>query len=243
MLAKVFLCYLQLKFQIYKLLGKIEGDNGSAQPDLLEISAKMLETSVQVANIRNREGYFPYPVDLTSHVCTPYFLKSSWYEADTYKAFHFGLPAAAILTTALQDMIRDPSRNGLPSNVNRACLIRNISVLVSHLEGLHTYEETHSVEQASYRHLQASKTISRRLDQILEGVFNGPASTIPPNFATVQEGLDSSSNEHCSNFPTNFAPISDEAVDLEGFDTFDFDTWATSAIFDLETTRHDWNMF
>lgn len=32
-------------------------------------------------------------------------------------------------------------------------------------------------------------------------------------------------------------------MDFEGVDHFNFDTWATTAVFDLETNIHDWNMF
>lgn len=77
MLAKVHLCYLQLSFKMYKLLSKIEGYEASTQSDLLKISAKMLDTSVHVANARTREGYFPYPVDLFSYVSGSSLLKIS----------------------------------------------------------------------------------------------------------------------------------------------------------------------
>lgn len=156
--------------------------------------------------------------------------------ADLYKVFEFGLPAAAILTTALQDMTRDPSKN-LPASINRAILIRNISVLISHLESVIAYGDIQSKDLASCR--QASKSISHRLDQILEGVFSGSTTVGPPNLV---ERLDSSSVEHCNNFST-FVPTQGEAIGLEGVDDFDFDTWASTIGFDLETTRHDWNIF
>lgn len=68
MLGKVYLCHLQLNFRIHKLLSQAQGDNASTQPELLEAADKMLGTCVQIANARNREEYFPYLVDLTSHV-------------------------------------------------------------------------------------------------------------------------------------------------------------------------------
>ncbi|KAJ4397566.1 hypothetical protein N0V93_001797 [Gnomoniopsis smithogilvyi] len=219
MLAKVYLCYLQLNFQIHKLLSRLGPDNTLPQPELLEISAKMLDTSVQIANTRGREGYFLYPVDLTTHV------------------FEFGLPAAAILTTALQDAIRDSSKS-LPSNIPRANLIRNVSVLICHIESVFANGGPHLKDLESCR--QASKTISRRLDQVLEGVLSGPTGTVS---TFLPERPDSSSTGDCTNFSA-FAPlVHDEAVGLDGVGDFDFDTWATAAVFDLETTRHDWSLF
>lgn len=96
------------------------------------------------------------------------------------------------------------------------------------------------MEQASCR--QASKTISRRLDQILEGVFGGPTAPTPSNVGAFQQELDSASTANCSRL-SPFAPMSDEEMNLEGVDHFDFDAWSTTAVFDLETTLHDWNMF
>lgn len=238
MLAKVYLCYLQLSFQIYKVLSKIEGHKASTYSGLMEISAKMLDTSVHIANARTREGYFPYPVDLTSHVSGSPSLNISRNRANLDKALQFGLPAAALLTTALQEAPRNPPdlQNFLPS-INKACLIRNISVLLSHLESLFATHEAQSTEQASCR--QAAKTISRKLDHILEGVFGGPTAPTPLHVGAAHEGLDSSTTADCSILPY----MTDEEIDLEGLDHFDFDTWATTVVFDPETNIHDWNMF
>lgn len=239
MLAKVHLSFLQLSFQMYKLLGKIEGHEASKQSDLLEISAKMLSTSVHIADARTREGYFPYPVDLTSHVSGSLLLNKSGNMTDVNQALQFGLPAAALLTTALQEAIRDPLQC-FPPSINKACLIRNISVLISHLESVFATDEAQTTEQASCR--QASKTISRRLDQILEGVFGGPTAPTPSNVGAVQQELDSASTANCNGL-SSFAPTSNEETNFEGVDNFDFDAWSTTAVFDLETTMHDWNMF
>lgn len=238
MLAKVYLSYLQLRFQMYKLLSKIEGHDVSKQSDLLEISAKMLSTTVHIADARTREGYFPYPVDLTSDVSGSLLLNISGSMTDLIQALQFGLPAAALLTTALQEANRDPLQC-FPPSINKACLLRNISVLISHLENVFATDEAQSTKQASCR--QASKTISRRLDQILEGAFGGSTAPIPSNVGAAQRELDSVSTANCSKL-SSFAPISDEEVNLEGVDHFDFDAWSTTAVFDLETTMHDWNM-
>lgn len=160
-----------------------------------------------------------------------------------YQFLHFVLPAAAVLTTALQDVARDPSRD-FPPSINKALLVRNIAVLVSHLESPSAYDETEPADQASC--IQASKIISRRLNQILEGVFAAPATTIPtPNVASGSEGLESSSAASAAQGSTTstFAPNDIGVVDLGGFDLLDLGNWATSSVLDLEVTNHDWNMF
>jgi hypothetical protein len=64
--AKVYLAYLHIHFKIYRLLGT--GDtNTSARPELLEISANMLETIVQMGNCRGRTLFTPR--DLPGIVC------------------------------------------------------------------------------------------------------------------------------------------------------------------------------
>lgn len=239
MLAKVYLSYLQLSFQMYKLLSKIEGHEASKQSDLLDISAKMLSTSVHIAEARTREGYFPYPVDLTSYVSGSLLLTISGSMTDLNQALQFGLPAAALLTTALQEANRDSSQC-FPPSINKACLIRNIAVLISYLESVFATDEAQSTEQASCR--QATKTISRRLDQTLEGLFGGPTAPTLPNVGAVQQDLDSASTADCNRL-SSFAPISDEEMNFEGGDHFDFDAWSTTAVFDLETIMHDWDMF
>lgn len=49
--AKVHLAYLQIHFQIYHLLGE---DSSTPLPELLEVSADILETVVQMGNSRNK---------------------------------------------------------------------------------------------------------------------------------------------------------------------------------------------
>jgi hypothetical protein len=56
MQGKVYLAYLLMQFQILRLLG--EGSTTSS-PELLDISADMLETTIEVANPRGRASYFP----------------------------------------------------------------------------------------------------------------------------------------------------------------------------------------
>lgn len=55
-LGKVYGQYLHNNFLILQLLGKW---NASFQPELLEVSAAMLDIAVQLANARNRTYFFP----------------------------------------------------------------------------------------------------------------------------------------------------------------------------------------
>jgi hypothetical protein len=52
--AKFYLAYLQIHFQIYHLLGE---DSSSPLPELLDVSANMLETVVQMGNSRSKSAF------------------------------------------------------------------------------------------------------------------------------------------------------------------------------------------
>jgi hypothetical protein len=52
--AKVHLAYLQIHFQIYHLLGE---DSSSPLPEILDVSANMLETVVQMGNSRGKTAF------------------------------------------------------------------------------------------------------------------------------------------------------------------------------------------
>jgi hypothetical protein len=64
--AKVHLSYLQIHFQIYHLLGE---NSSSPLPELLDVSANMLETVVKMGNSRSK-GAFTFN-DLPEIVRTP----------------------------------------------------------------------------------------------------------------------------------------------------------------------------
>lgn len=49
--AKVHLAYLQIHFQIYHLLGE---DSSTPLPELLDVSADILDTVVQMGNSRSK---------------------------------------------------------------------------------------------------------------------------------------------------------------------------------------------
>lgn len=64
--AKVHLAYLHIHFHIYHLLGE---DGSSPLPELLDLSANILETVVQMGNSRSK-GVFTFN-DLPEIVRTP----------------------------------------------------------------------------------------------------------------------------------------------------------------------------
>ncbi|OQD84428.1 hypothetical protein PENANT_c013G03007 [Penicillium antarcticum] len=139
--AKVYLAYLHIHFQSYRLLGTGDGSM-AAQPELLETSANMLETIV---------------LDLT--------LANKKILTDRSKILSYGLPSAVILLNTLEIVIEDPSKPTaiLPSGITTSNLIRNLSVLVSQLENFSSPRETNQLFC-----LKASKVISRKLNNILE---------------------------------------------------------------------------
>ncbi|KAK3934599.1 hypothetical protein QBC46DRAFT_426569 [Diplogelasinospora grovesii] len=213
MLGKVYLSYLHIDFQIYRLLGK---GRTTPQPELLRVSASMLETVLQMANAaRNRASFTPR--DLPGIILC------------------YGVPSAAILTTALQEATRDSSRS-LPSGVNSSLLIRNLSVVVSQLESVSSPGESNRVPC-----IQASKVISRKLDQILDSLAVS-AAVMPSNDAL---GVENSSAESMS---TRLPPASSTPAmglaDLDtfvDFDTLDLETWALNV--DLGATNGEWDLF
>ncbi|KAI1392524.1 uncharacterized protein F4822DRAFT_441461 [Hypoxylon trugodes] len=144
MLAKVYLAYLHINFQLYRLLEK---DRLSPRPEIIEVSARMLEAVVQIANARSRAFFLPR--DLPTIILS------------------YGLPSSAILTTVLQDMTKT-----FPPNINRSLLIRNLSVLVHQLESVSSPGETNHMFCT-----QAARIISHKLDQILDNLTTSATTT------------------------------------------------------------------
>ncbi|KAI1803421.1 hypothetical protein F4811DRAFT_524737 [Daldinia bambusicola] len=201
MLGKVYLAYLHTLFQLYRLLGK---GRASHEPELIEVSKNMLETVVQMANAQIR--VFSYPHSIPTVI------------------LYYGVPSAAILTSALLDITRNPSKT-LPPGVNGPLLIRNLSVLISHLENATSPGET------NYEFcIQAAEVISRNLDQILSG-FNTSTAPTPSNPA---QGLDNSPDTWAARIG-NF-----DSIGFGDFNSLDFETWVMDI--NLNTINSEWNM-
>ncbi|KAJ6178829.1 hypothetical protein N7519_009290 [Penicillium mononematosum] len=208
--AKIHLAYLQIHFQIYHLLGE---DSSSPLPELLDVSANILETVVQMG-ISRRKGAFTFN-DL------PEILLSC------------GLPSAAVLSTALENITQGPSRI-LPSSIKTSAVIRNLSVLSSQLESVASSRERN---QAFC--LQAAKAITEKLDKILDK-FATSKFQATPDVAT-STGV-SPMSVLTPDIDSSFAGGDGEigAINLDDYENFDLMSWAID--FDLGNTASDWTM-
>lgn len=228
--AKIHLAYLQIHFQIYHLLGE---DSSSPLPELLDVSANILGTVVQMGSSR-RKGAFTFN-DLPEIVRTPlpYRPIPFFCIADGVKLLSCGLPSAAVLSTALENSTQDPSRI-LPPGIKTSAVIRNLSVLASQLGSVASSRERN---QAFC--LQAAKAITEKLDKIL-GKFATSKFQETPDVATT----------------TNVSPMSVLTPDIDGslaggagevgaiilddYENFDLMSWAID--FDLGNAASNWTM-
>lgn len=227
--AKVYLSYLHIHFQVYRLLGNGDG-NMNPQPELLEVSANMLETVIQMTNCRRRTSYSF--LDLPGIVCTS-TLKLRYCRSSIFngcKILSYGLPSAAILSTALDPDIQQSSKETkLPPSLKTSNIIRNLSVLVSQLESVSSPVETNRVFC-----LKSSQAISRKLDHILNS-FTTAKSIKPSDYpepVPAPHTLDNTSFEAMSNI---------DNIGLVNFDHFDLADWAID--FGIGTMNDEWNMF
>lgn len=229
MYAKVYLSYLHIHFQVYRLLGSGDG-HMTTPPELLEVSANMLETVVQMTNYQGRNSISP--PDLPGIVCTPTrrlrYKKSSLING--CKVLSYGLPCAAILSAALDPVIQDSSRGTkLPPSMKTSNLIRNLSILVSQLESVSSPSETNHIFC-----LKSSQAISRKLDRILDSFTTASPTKLPDHLEPVP----------LSHTPENtfFEAMAD--IDNTGpvnFDHFDLANWAID--FGIGTMSDEWNIF
>ena len=149
------------------------------------------------------------------------------------KLLSCGLPSAAVLSTALENITRYPSRV-LPPGIKTSAVIRNLSVLASQLESVASSRERN---QAFC--LQAAKAITEKLDKILDK-FATPKFQATPDVAT---SIDVSP---MSVLTTDIdSPLADGAgeigaINLDDYDNFDLMSWAID--FDLGNTASEWTM-
>ncbi|KAJ9622714.1 hypothetical protein H2203_006365 [Taxawa tesnikishii (nom. ined.)] len=94
---------------------KIKLNDPDSSPELLEISADILATILQLGSCLGRAV----------------FLRRDF----NHLVRNSGLPSAAVLATALH------SNTTLPANLSRSTLIRNLSVFIAHLESIYSPEE------------------------------------------------------------------------------------------------------
>lgn len=91
-----------------------------------------------------------------------------------------------------------------PSN-----LVRNLSVLVSHLENVCGHSETNHKFC-----IQASKAISRKLDKILNEPMMPASSPAPPNSFNVAQGLNTPLQALATPGMLSHIPLGGEELDL-----------------------------
>ncbi|KAL4746049.1 hypothetical protein BDW72DRAFT_207673 [Aspergillus terricola var. indicus] len=206
--AKIYLAYLQNHFQIYHLLGE---DSSSPLPELLDVSANILETVVQMGKSR-RKGAFTFN-DL------PEILLSC------------GLPSAAVLLTALENMTQESSGMLLPG-IKTSAVIRNLSVLASQLETVASSRERNQVFC-----LQAAKAITEKLDKILDK-FATSKFQATPNVATSTDVCPMSVLTPYTDSSLAGGVGEIDAINLDNYENFDLMSWAID--FDLGNMASDW---
>lgn len=155
------------------------------------------------------------------------------------KLLSCGLPSAAVLSTALENLTQDPSRT-LPPGIKTSVVIRNLSVLASQLESVSSSRERN---QAFC--LQAAKAITEKLDKILDKFATSSKSQATPDVLTQGTALSPMSvlTPTIDSSFTNGAgtgEIGGGAINLDDYENFDLMSWAID--FDLGNTANNWIM-
>jgi hypothetical protein len=153
--------------------------------------------------------------------------------ADRVKLLSCGLPSAAVLSTALENITQDPSRT-LPPGIKTSAVIRNLSVLASQLESVASSRERN---QAFC--LQAAKAITEKLDKILDK-FTTSKFQATPDIATSTDV--SPMSVLTPSIVSSLAGGAGEigTINLDDYENFDLMSWAID--FDLGNTASDWTM-
>lgn len=172
MLACVHLNHLQNDFYIHQLLEKSHREATSA---VVDVAAEILAVTLQIGMNQNQAWSlrhdFPYIVSPSPAL----FSLRHWL---IKQALGHGLPCAAVLVTALQDTSRDGGTKTMPTGLSRSRLIRDLVVFNSQLESMWTPAEA---DQKIFR--QASKAITRALDELLDGTSTSAAAVNAPTGA------------------------------------------------------------
>ncbi|KAE9367110.1 hypothetical protein N431DRAFT_83075 [Stipitochalara longipes BDJ] len=217
MLTVVHLSYLQIDFEIHRLLEKCD-------PRYWEMS---MGVALEVVSVI---------LHLGTRLNKAIFLRYDF----PYIVLGYGLPCVAVLTHILQCISRN-SGICLPLNIKRATLVRTLSVYVSHLDSIcKPGDGDYNVC------VQASQTISRVLDEVLDPPTSSAVTT---SFMTGPQTLMSTTAgcevQQAPAFPSS-QPI---ALSVDGFDFlnvdglegFDLSTWVKNI--DWTETGSEWNTF
>ncbi|CAK3812188.1 transcription factor C6 like [Lecanosticta acicola] len=196
MLTVLHLNYLQNYFQVQRLLAKSDIE---ASTVVLQVSAESLATVLQIGTHLNRAIFmvhdFPYVV-----LC-------------------YGLPAAAILMTTLQNVTKSSptgTESSLPPGLSRSTLLRHLSVFISHLDSIC------SPGDGNYELcIQASKVLSRILDEILDTPNASSSSTFQetPDLLTASNAnVATQANTDNMSVMMDMDNFADNGEDLDGID-------------------------
>ncbi|KAL1307017.1 hypothetical protein AAFC00_005644 [Neodothiora populina] len=217
MLTIVHLSYLQVDFQIYRMLGKSERE---PLPQLLEFSAEILATLLQLGRSRDKAVFL--------------------HQDFSYLMLGFGLPSAIVLATALQANNMVGGQQVLPSCVSRSTLIRNLSVFIFHLESFGSHGEMNYSICA-----KASKVISRVLDGVLDSPNLASAHSSDPHSSfDIHEDTSTAvipPAEPLSPDGGSIGAVDLPILDDEGLDEFNLPDWVSQI--DWTGTSGQWSTF
>ncbi|KAK4505168.1 hypothetical protein PRZ48_003131 [Zasmidium cellare] len=200
MLSTLRQAFLQGIFSIYRTLEPIEP---SCSPELLKVSMDIVLTAHDVGRNLNRAIFLRYDFP--------------------YVVLCYGLPAAGVLVNALLEVARSKGTQSLPEGLNRAFIIRQLSVFISHLESIYNPGDPNYTIC-----LNAAKAISRTLDDALD--ISAASTTV--NSTAGPQTPASNNDVGATLAPAMPLMLNNErnGMDLDilssnGLDGFDFATW------------------
>lgn len=144
-----------------------------------------------------------------------------------------GLPSAAVLSTALENITQGSSKS-LPSGIKTSALIRNLSVLASQLERVASPRERN---QAFC--LQAAKAITEKLDKILDKFATSNSKTTSAIATSTEASPMSIMTPNFGGSLSNGCGEID-AINLADYENFDIMSWAID--FDLGNNASNWTV-
>lgn len=214
-LTIIHLIYLQIDFQVYRLLGK---EDPIPSRMLLKVSAETLDTVLHFGKSRDRAVFLREDFSLMVR--------------------NYGLPAAALLAKTLQNT----AGRILPIGLSHSSLIRSLSVFISHLESICTAgDPNHPIC------VQASKTLSRTLDDVLD------SSTIPPFAASPADAVGDAENATYATPPSQTQPLllgtggaamaDSTSMDISTLDGLDLFDWAANIDWTNSVGGGQWSTF
>ncbi|KAK6434013.1 hypothetical protein LTR95_009801 [Oleoguttula sp. CCFEE 5521] len=222
MLASIHLSYMKVELYIRRLMNRNDPKN---IPCFWVVSARMLDNVILMGSIRDKDD------------CLSRDLPAIMY--------NYGLPCAATVAQALHETSKTPSLHQLPGELDRASLIRNLSVFLSDLESV--------CGPGSLNHeycTQAAKAISATLDSVLNGTVASddfaaaltPATPDVGSYATPTSALPALANDKLSGGVTGLNDLA--TFDFTNFDflSADLTNWNPDMDMSWTSTNGDWSL-